>query len=117
MFQNARSKLERSHGLVSANGRERIQERFERVPGREVLEENAHRNARPNEDRGSGKNLGVTVDDGASVHLSTSSAPTIAKRLANPDVTIRRNGEMATARISQRIFSVANGSCITCRTP
>jgi hypothetical protein len=40
VFQNVRGELERSHDLVFAYGRERIQERLDRVSGREIPKEN-----------------------------------------------------------------------------
>ena len=73
MFQNAGSKLERSHSLIFSDGRERIEKRFERVSGGEIFKENPNGDPRADEDRSSGQDFGVTANNGVSVHLSTSS--------------------------------------------
>lgn len=108
MLQNSRSKLERRNCLVLADGREGVQECLERVSGGEVFEEDPHGYPCAYEDGGPGQNLGIAMDDGMSLHLSTSLSATIAKTGSkSADVWGMRNEEFRIIAI-RRLRSLAN---------
>ncbi len=108
MLQNSRSQIERRNCLVLADGREGVQECLERVPGGEVFEEDPHGYPCAYEDGGPGQNLGIAMDDGMSLHLSTSLSATIAKTGSkSADIRGMRNEEFRIIAI-RRLRSLAN---------